>query len=200
MPTNKTHTITGTEASMVVAIALQLPIIPIVIGAVAGSVIPDIDSEKSVISSKILIFRKRTVLKITYSIIGLAAIIYGSISLKLMGIFLVLSAISGHRKFTHSILGFLSFCSICLYVLYSYSGIIRNLVFGLIIGYGVHILADSFSNHGIELFWPMLEKNYGFRLIRTGKMSEQIFLVISSILMYVLFSRFFKAAGKIVWF
>lgn len=200
MPTNKTHIIIGSGVSAVVAVALQLPVIPLLVGATIGSGIPDIDSEKSTISRKILIFKTRTALKITYSIIGIAAIIKGQISLKLMGVFLILAAISGHRKFTHSFLGLLSFCILCLYALFFHIGIIRNIVFGLIIGYGTHILADSFSNHGIELLWPIYEKNYGFRLIRTGRMSEHIFLVISTILIYVMFNYFLKAAGKIVWF
>jgi len=200
MPTNNTHIITGTGVSIVAATALQLPIIPLVMGAIVGSGIPDLDTEKSKISRKILIFNSRTALKITYCIIGLAAIINGPILLKLVGVFLILAAISGHRKFTHSFLGFLSFCSICLFVMYSYSGMIRYTFFGLIIGYATHILADSFSNHGIELFWPIYEKKFGFRLIRTGKMSEYVFLAVSAIVLYVLFNYFFKTTGNIVWF
>lgn len=200
MPTNKTHIITGAGVSIVIAAALQLPIVPLVIGSIAGSGLPDIDSEKSSINRKVLIFKNRTALKITYSILGLAAIFYGQISLKLIGAFLILAVISGHRKFTHSFFGLMSLCGICLYTLFSYSGIIRYLVLGMIIGYGTHILADSFSNHGIELLWPLYEKNFGFRLIRTGKMSEHIFLAVSSILIYVLFNHFFKATGKVVWF
>lgn len=200
MPTNKTHIITGSGLGAVVATALQLPVIPLIIGASLGAGIPDIDSEKSTISRKILIFKNRLALKITYIIIGLAAIIIGQISLKLIGAFLILTAISGHRKFTHSILGLLSFCGICLYALNSYSGIIRYFVLGLIIGYATHILTDSFSNHGIELFWPLSEKNFGIRLISTGKMSEHIFLAILSILIYIIINHFLHTTGRMIWF
>ena len=75
MPTNKTHIITGSGVGAVVATALQLPVIPLVIGAILGAGIPDIDSEKSAISRKILIFKNRLALKITYFIIGISAII-----------------------------------------------------------------------------------------------------------------------------
>lgn len=200
MPTNKTHIITGLGVGAVVATAFQLPVIPLIIGASLASGIPDIDSEKSTISRKILIFKNRAAMKITYLIIGLAAIINGQISVKLIGGFLILAAISGHRKFTHSILGFLSFCGICLYALNSYSGIIKYSVLGLVIGYATHILTDSFSNHGIELFWPLYEKNFGIRLISTGKMSEHIFLAISSIIIYIMINHFLHTTGRMIWF
>jgi len=200
MPTNKTHIITGAGISTIVAIALHIPVIPLMTGAILGSGLPDIDSEKSAISRKILIFKNRTTLKITYFIIGLAAIINGQTGLKSIGAFLILAAISGHRKFTHSLLGLLSFSGICLYTLYSYSGIINYLVLGLITGYATHILADSFSNHGIELFWPVCEKNFGIRLISTGKMSEHIFLAISAILIYIMINHFLNTTGKMIWF
>jgi len=200
MPTNKTHIITASGTGAVVAAALQLPIIPLIAGAALGAGFPDIDSEKSSINRKILIFKNRTALKITYSVLGIAAIANGQISLKLIGIFIILAAVSGHRKFTHSLLGLLSFCGICLYALYSYSGTIQNLVLGMIIGYGTHMLADSFSNHGIELLWPVCERNFGFKLIRTGKMSEHIFLFISAIVIYILFNHFTNTVGKVLLF
>lgn len=200
MPTNKTHIITGSGVGAIIAVALNLPVVPILIGATLGAGIPDIDSEKSTISRKLLLFKNRTTLKITYFIIGLAAIMYGQISIKLIGAFLILAAISGHRKFTHSILGFLSFCCICLYSLNSHSGIIKYSVVGLITGYATHILTDSFSNHGIELFWPLYEKNFGLRLISTGKMSEHIFLAISSVIIYILINHFLQIKGSMVWF
>lgn len=200
MPTNKTHIITGSGIGAVVATAFQLPIIPLILGASLGAGIPDIDTYKSSISRKILIFKNRLAMKITYLIIGLAAIINGEIGVKLIGAFLILAAISGHRKFTHSILGALSFCGICLYALNTPSGIIKYTILGSVIGYVTHILTDSFSNHGIELFWPINEKNFGFRLISTGKMSEHIFLAISSIIIYIMIKYFLHTTEKIIWF
>lgn len=203
MPTSKTHVITGSGVGAVVAAALHLPIMPLILGAILGAGIPDIDSEKSAMSRKILIFKNRATLKITYVILGLATIINGQISLKLIGAFLILAAISGHRKFTHSLLGLLSFSGICIYTLYSYStnGLIRNMVLGLIIGYAVHILADSFSNHGIELFWPFYDKNFGLRIISTGKLSEYIFLVVSVAVMAITFNYFLHMGGGVlIWF
>lgn len=203
MPTRKTHIITGSGVGAVVAAALHIPVMPLIVGAAIGSGIPDIDSEKSAINQKILILKNRATLKITYIIMGLTAIINGQISLKLIGVFLILAAISGHRKFTHSILGGVSFSGICIYTLYSYNAnsLISYMVLGLIIGYVVHLTADSFSNHGLELFWPIHDKNFGLRLISTGRVSEYIFLGASLMIISMIFNYFlYTKGGILIWF
>ncbi len=66
--------------------------------------------------------------------------------------------LSHHRGFTHSAFGlFLFYMTMYLFTQkygYAKEGI------GFIIGYASHLIADFFTEHGIELLYPLDEKNY----------------------------------------
>jgi len=47
---------------------------------------------------------------------------------------------------------------------------------GFFLGYGTHLLADSFTIQGVRLFYPLKKKTYG--RIRTGKRTETIVFVV----------------------
>ncbi|BAP58521.1 metal-dependent hydrolase [Candidatus Tachikawaea gelatinosa] len=97
-----------------------------------------------------------------------------------------ISRIFGHRGFTHSL-----FCLLNIFILQK---IITNLSIipydigqGFFLGYLSHILADSFTPHGVKLFWPL---KYRFRIpfLKNYKnyQSEKIFciLIISYVTWY----------------
>jgi inner membrane protein len=59
--------------------------------------------------------------------------------------------------------------------------------FGFFVGYGVHLLCDSFTSDGIRPFWPLRAKTSGF--IRTGGRIEEsifVFLILINIITLVL--------------
>lgn len=92
----------------------------------------------------------------------------------LLPISLIASMFFDHRGFTHSATAVALLAIVCFalgaYVDY---GIIY---WGFLAGYASHILADMFTNAGVELFSPFSNKRYRFMSIRTGTASEAVFV------------------------
>jgi len=176
--TSKTHTLTGAGVAALFCTGFSFPFVPVIAGAVIGSLLPDIDHPKASINQKILIFKNKLTLQITFILLGAAAFLYGSTVFKMVGVFLVLTALSAHRKFTHSLIGLFGFSGICYAVTQFYTGNIKNFVIGLIIGYVIHIVTDCLSNHGIELLFPFSDKHFALPIVKTGGISEYIFLLL----------------------
>lgn len=65
-----------------------------------------------------------------------------------------------HRGFTHSLLclGILELIAWVLYI---------PLIIPILIGYGSHLIADSFTRYGVPFFYPY-KKTYGLKLISTN--------------------------------
>lgn len=154
------HVLIGTTATVATGISLVasgnnvMNVMPIVIGGVIGSYIPDIDSHKSKASQ---VFNKLFVIAIV-----IASILYylgitldweklivflGSSNTKMISIFLftiltVLGKLSPHRIFTHRWFGTILF----FYSVY----LMGNSYFttGFITGYMLHIVADSMTKNG----------------------------------------------------
>jgi len=80
-------------------------------------------------------------------------------------IFRPLQFFAGHRKIIHSFI-FLFLISIPLFF------ISKNIFYGFIFGYGLHLLVDCFTVQGINLFYPFEFKISGF--IRTGSFFETL--------------------------
>jgi len=62
--------------------------------------------------------------------------------------------------------------------------------FGFFIGYCSHIIGDSFTIEGVQVFWPLASRSYGF--IRTGGKRESILfftLVFVDTILLVIFAR-----------
>ena len=60
------------------------------------------------------------------------------------------------------------------------------IAFGFFLGYGVHLLADSFTVQGIEPFYPWKMRSAGF--IKTGSVVETsifIFLILADVIVFV---------------
>ncbi len=122
----------------------------VVAGLAVGSLLPDLDHPQSAINRKIPIFGG------------------------------ILGRLFAHRGILHSILGilgwlvFLSFvAAVVSQALPAAHGAIAHIISGLIIGYILHILADSFTKSGVRLLYP-LKFNVGFKLIKTGGKAELI--------------------------
>ena len=98
-------------------------------------------------------------------------------------IFRILQWMSKHRGMIHSYTFLLTI--IIFLVLF-----IPVLAFGFFLGYGLHLLADSFTIAGIQPFYPFKNKSCG--IIRTGKRIEVgvfVGFIIGDVAM--LFYRFF---------
>jgi len=108
-----------------------------------GAVLPDIDHPKSFINK--------------YYLLGIGKII---------------SFFSEHRKFWHSIFGMMLIFIIFLTMTYCFK-LQYIFAFALIIGYFLHLLADSFTPTGIKWFWKFSNfKTKGF--IKTNSFFEKM--------------------------
>lgn len=84
-----------------------------------------------------------------------------------------------HRGVLHSF-SFLIVVSFILYLFFSYS-----VLFGFILGYGLHLLADCLTIQGIRIFYPLKGKISGF--IKSGGIIETIIFILFLLADFVLF-------------
>lgn len=152
----RTHVIIGTAfgASVLPAVAngnyTYEQYMMLVCGLVIGSLLPDLDHPQSVISRAI-------------------PIVGG-----------IISRLTRHRGLLHSILGMVLFyllLKIGIPVITVNQSISAQLVgmagAGLLVGYGLHIIADMLTKSGVRLFYP-LRRTIKIPLFRTGGYRELI--------------------------
>lgn len=154
------HVLIGTTATVATGIGLissgssVMSVIPIVIGGVIGSYIPDIDSHKSKAAQ---IFNKLfVVLIVALAILYCLGITFDlerfigfldtddpkNVAVLIFAIVTILGKLSPHRMFTHKWFGTMLFC----YSVY----LMGNMYFtiGFITGYILHIVADTMTKNG----------------------------------------------------
>lgn len=180
MPSGKTHTIIGVGASAIVGYALTINnfnisdinsiqsagihisntakfMIPLLSGAVLGSLIVDIDSKRSkasqyfakiltiiVLSTIILnlFIRYGIDIKGTTSLVGkylnmIVSYFKSSIYMVLFAVLTILGKLSPHRGFTHKWFG-----TVC-FIITGYMSMNRIMFIGFSLGYILHIIADD---------------------------------------------------------
>ena len=87
-----------------------------------------------------------------------------------------------HRGILHSF-SFLFLISLLLILFYP------KIAFGFVLGYGLHLFADSFTKNGIKPFYPFKRKIRG--IIKTGGKLETMIFVVFLIADLFLIIRFF---------
>lgn len=143
--------------------AVTSVVLPAVIGGIAGSYMPDIDSKKSKASqafNKVLVYIIGALLVGHFLDIPVlddlltrsTGEVLENVSLLAFTAIAILGKLSPHRGFTHKWLGTIAFCGLALLVFDKY------IAYGFIIGYLSHILADRFTAAGENL------KFFEFRL------------------------------------
>ena len=194
----KTHKIGGALAGVAVSRILYSgdyatvgAYASLIIGSVLGSLLPDIDKKESTIG-RILWFISWPIflLRITFRL--LARILPGALKRHLKEI----DEDLGHRGIAHSLITWLVF-SVILY--FSQSFILRNLteiidifskeividpvmikvnifafLFGVSVGMLSHILLDIFTNSGVAIFSPFIDKKIKVCSIKTGSIAESV--------------------------
>ncbi len=155
--TGKTHTAIGMAIGF--TLAFEKPIdtqLAIIAASTIGALAPDLDHPKGELNQKLLLINNNFFKTAFYLTVGGGFLyIYAQKNtplFMLLGLFFLVLAISSHRTFTHSILGFILFSAIVKLILMEYG--VSSIYKGLIIGYSSHLLADCFTSKGIKLFYP----------------------------------------------
>ncbi|WP_425446690.1 metal-dependent hydrolase [Dethiothermospora halolimnae] len=187
----KTHMIIGAAAS--VTTALKYPIesgIILITASVIGALLPDLDHPNSKINQSILFFNNKKFMMYLFFTVGLGLIVYDlrvdNNIYSLLGVSLIITSLSGHRSFTHSIVGIGLFSTVAY--LFSEKYGIPEIWIGFTLGYISHLVADFFTVAGIQLFFPV-EKRVKFPInIKTGSMAENVLLLMLTVYIgYVMF-------------
>ncbi|MCB5560326.1 metal-dependent hydrolase [Anaerosalibacter bizertensis] len=181
--TGKTHVAVGVATGL--ALSTGKPIKEqffLIITSAIGAVIPDLDHPKSKLNQKILIFNNKFFKALFYVFIGIGFIYLDSIvenqEFKILGIIMILTGMSSHRGFTHSLLGFLLFSSIAY--TYSIKFGINEIYLGFNIGYVLHLVMDFFTPKGIQLFFPITKNISSPITIKTNGEGENLLFIGSS--------------------
>lgn len=112
----------------------------------------------------------------------------------ILGSILIMMAILKHRGLTHSLLGMGAACIAVhwglVVLLADGVSFASSLFIPFLIGYGAHLVADSFTNSGIAPFYlpfvPMTHKHWHFPLhIRTGSFADTVVLRLGSIVLII---------------
>ena len=149
--TGKTHLLTGVCAGVLTAASIASDnaiMFGLTITATCmGSIIPDIDNEKSMVGSNIKILSK------------------------------LINKISGHRGFTHAPLLLAVFFIAMYYVMKHYQfEYYMPVLYGYTIGYTSHLLLDMLTKNGIPLLYPFLKKRTHIFNIKSGGIAEFLIL------------------------
>lgn len=170
-----------------------------------GSMAPDLDQPGSTLSRDIGGPLGRT--KVTAFVGGLSllyiatrlpailsAIPYLRVGFLIVGWILLMMAILKHRGLTHSLLGMGVACITLhwglLVLLADGVSSASSLFLPFLIGYGAHLVADSFTKNGIAPFYlpfvPITQKHWHFPLyIRTGSYVDRVVLRLGSIFLII---------------
>ncbi len=185
--------------------SMLIQLLAMTIAVWVGSMAPDLDQPGSTLSRDISGPLGRT--KATAFVGGLSLLYLATrlpVTLSLMpylqwgflivGWILVLMALLKHRGLTHSLLGMGLVCIAVhwglLVLLADGVSFASSLFLPFLIGYGAHLVADSFTKSGIAPFYlpfvPMTQKHWHFPLhIRTGSFADRIVLRFGAILLII---------------
>lgn len=90
----------------------------------------------------------------------------------------IFKAFFGHRGFTHSLLGFVSFTLLFYLVFIYHIGFPLFSISFFIMGYSIHLIEDFITTRGIPLFSPFISKRYSIPLVKTQGIGEYIIRLI----------------------
>lgn len=193
--TGKTHIAIGISAGLTISSNLPAEKQLILIGAsVIGSLAPDLDHPAAKLNQKFLLFNNKFYKTMFY--LGLSSIfvlLYFSTDNQVFGLLAIaafLIAMSNHRGFTHSILGFLIFASIIEIITSKYN--LPYIYSGFTVGYVLHLVADFSTPKGIKLFYPLNTNVSSPITIKTNSSKEKILFTVLSIYSFILLLQFIK--------
>lgn len=189
--TGKTHMLFGAALSLYILpkLGIEANLVTAAIAS-AGALIPDIDHPGSKINQIMLPMKNRLGKMIIYSGLG-GVLLYKAnnldSTLTFLGLILIVIGLSHHRSFTHSIPGAASLSLVSFMFFKNYLS--NNLIYAFIIGILSHLIGDFFTKQGIELFYPISEKNYRLPInISSGGIFKYI---ISFILVFAIMKSIF---------
>ncbi|HEY8875456.1 MAG TPA: metal-dependent hydrolase [Desulfosporosinus sp.] len=185
--------------------SVLIQLLAMAIAVWVGSMAPDLDQPGSTLSREIggPLGRTKTTafvggLSLLFLATRLPAILspvpYLREGFVIVGSILVMMAILKHRGLTHSLLGMGLACVAVhwalLVLLADGVSFASSLFLPFFIGYGAHLVADSFTNSGIAPFYmpfvPMTQKHWHFPLhIRTGSFMDRVVFRFGSVLLII---------------
>lgn len=175
--TGKTHMMLG--ATVGVTMAVNYPVeggIILVACAVFGSLIPDLDHPKSRMNQNVLPFRNKLFKMLVYLTLGTILLLLepktNPSAVRLLGLGLIITGLSHHRSFTHSLFGWVVYSTI-VYLGMQEVGLTEATI-GFSLGYITHLMADFVTKGGIEILYPC-KKKFSFPItVKTGGVAERI--------------------------
>jgi len=83
-----------------------------------------------------------------------------------------------HRGITHTLL----FPALILFAMLTVASagvpFLPDLIFGFMVGYDMHLVADMFNKKGIPLFWPLTNKHIHVASFLTSSWQEGVFIIL----------------------
>ncbi|SEF59793.1 inner membrane protein [Caloramator fervidus] len=193
--TGKTHVGIGIISAVILS---QYKMVKLTLGGLAicaiASLLPDIDHPKALLNRYILPAKNKTVKTTIYFTLGVFFLLLNFFYLNLkyvetLGIFFILTGFSSHRNgITHSLAGLLCFGLAFGFAAKAYG--FKEYIIPFFLGYGLHIIADMFTNRGVPLLYPFKKRKYKMPITFTvgsfwGNLFEGLIILIG--LVYLTF-------------
>ena len=105
------------------------------------------------------------------------------------GIFRPFQFFIKHRGFLHSFTFVLILVVLGFIFLESFR---REITFGVLIGYGLHLIADSFTKNGVRLFYPLSKKKFKGKIRSGGKREIAVLSVVLGVDLILIILKFFS--------
>ncbi|WP_134703213.1 metal-dependent hydrolase [Ammoniphilus sp. YIM 78166] len=110
---------------------------------------------------------KKTFIHVIASVIGFTGLYYHQYWVTGLAIFIALAPHAAHRTWTHSI-----WALIAMYFIFdgAQEAGVKGALIGGMAGYVSHIVADMFTVNGVKLFYPLIDKNFGFKIMHSNQL------------------------------
>ena len=179
----KTHILIGAAAGAAMMGRYSVENGLLLVGAaVFGALIPDLDHPRSTINQTLLPIKNKMVKIMVYLLIGCIFLslnsAYNKSAYMVLGLAFILTGLSHHRGFTHSIFGLTMF-TWAVHLFMSNHNLIP-VTEGFFIGHLSHLIGDFITKEGIKIFYPLKVNFRSPITIKTGGKLERIIVIIAS--------------------
>lgn len=125
---------------------------------------------------------KKAFINVIAGVIGFTGIYYHQYWVTGLAIFIAIAPHTAHRTWTHSIWALMA-----MYFIFQgaeQAGVKGAIVAGMA-GYISHIVADMFTVSGVKLFYPIIDKNFGFKIMHSNQLWLQWGIIGATIVAFI---------------
>ncbi len=125
---------------------------------------------------------RKVFIHVIAGVIGFTGIYYHQYWVTGLAIFIAIAPHTAHRTWTHSIWALMAM----YFIFYGAEQAgVKGALIGGMAGYLSHLVADMFTVNGVKLFYPVLDKNVGLKIMHSNKLWLQWGIIGATIVAFI---------------